>query len=96
MHVISKKKPRECWQHHDDAENALATWYRVATKANWSNLAEVGEAYATADQANELTVFNNRGNSYRLITRTNYRSRTIFIRAVLTHAEYDRGSWKRE
>jgi mRNA interferase HigB len=30
------------------------------------------------------------GNKYRLIVKINYRSRTIFIRFIGTHAEYDR------
>jgi mRNA interferase HigB len=41
-----------------------------------------------------FTVFNIKGNSYRLITEINYRYGRLYIRYVLTHAEYDKGAWK--
>jgi mRNA interferase HigB len=41
-----------------------------------------------------LTVFNVGGNNYRLIAYIDYRYRKVFIRAILTHAEYNRGGWK--
>jgi len=42
------------------------------------------------------TVFIIKGNAYRLIVRINYRTGRVFIRHVLTHAEYDREGWKHE
>lgn len=42
-----------------------------------------------------FTVFNLGGNSFRLIAGINYESQTIFIKDVLTHAEYDKGDWKK-
>ncbi len=36
-------------------------------------------------------MFNIKGNAYRLITEINYQAARIFIRHVLTHAEYDKG-----
>ncbi len=41
-------------------------------------------------------MFNIKSNKYRLIVWINYRTGKIFIRRVLTHAEYTRGSWKDE
>ena len=41
-----------------------------------------------------LTVFNIGGNKARLITALHYNRRKVYIRAVLTHAEYDAGKWK--
>jgi len=41
-----------------------------------------------------LTVFSIGGNKYRLIAVIHYNRHKVFIRAVLTHAEYDRGNWK--
>jgi mRNA interferase HigB len=32
---------------------------------------------------------------FRLITSIHSNRRKVYIRAVLTHAEYDRGNWKR-
>jgi len=40
-------------------------------------------------------VFNIKGNAYRLIAEINYQTGRIFLRNVLTHAEYSKGAWKR-
>ena len=41
------------------------------------------------------TTFNISGNSFRLVTKMFYEDQTILIRQVLTHAEYDKGAWKK-
>jgi mRNA interferase HigB len=66
----------------------------VAKRAEWSSLDEVRRTFPTADAVGKYTVFNIKGNSYRVIVEINYRSRRIFIRYVLSHAEYDKGGWK--
>jgi len=47
-----------------------------------------------ADPVGDLTVFNIAGNKYRLIARVNYRTQKVFVRAILTHGDYDLGRWK--
>ncbi|NJL63265.1 MAG: type II toxin-antitoxin system HigB family toxin [Methylacidiphilales bacterium] len=96
MHVISRKKLREFWQQHADTHDALNNWYKVATKSQWSNLAEVQEIYPTAEAVSNLTVFNIKGNRYRLIVDIVYIEATIFVKYVLTHAEYDKDKWKND
>lgn len=39
-------------------------------------------------------VFNIKKNDYRLITVIHDNRFKVYIRAVLTHAEYDKGAWK--
>jgi len=41
-----------------------------------------------------LTVFNIGGNAARLIAAIHYNRKRIYIRAILTHEEYDDGRWK--
>ncbi len=48
----------------------------------------------SADQVGKLTVFNIGGNKVRLIAALHYNRRQAYIRAVLTHEEYDEGKWK--
>jgi mRNA interferase HigB len=55
---------------------------------------EVRLTFPTADAVGRFTIFNIKGNAYRLITEINYRTGRIFLRHVLTHAEYDKGAWK--
>jgi len=40
-------------------------------------------------------VFNIGGNKYRLVAVIHFNAQKLFIRQVLTHAEYDRGDWKK-
>jgi mRNA interferase HigB len=94
MHVIRRKKLRQAALRHPELEAALDAWFRIARKAVWENLADIRKTFAAADAVEKWTVFNVRGNNYRLITEVHYRFRRVYIRHVLTHAEYDRGKWK--
>ena len=42
----------------------------------------------------KLTIFNIAGNNVRLIVSIRYDEKRVYIRHVLTHAEYDKGKWK--
>lgn len=94
MHVISRKKLVEFSAIHADAETALDTWYRATKAANWNNLVELKEVFPSADLVGVLRVFNIKGNRYCLIAEINFRSGTVFVRHILTHSDYDKGSWK--
>ncbi|MGC2638508.1 MAG: type II toxin-antitoxin system HigB family toxin [Acidobacteriaceae bacterium] len=84
----------EAAKRHAELGAPLDVWYRIAKRASWKNLQDVREAFPSADGVRQHTVFNIQGNSYRLIAEINYKSGRIFIRNVLTHAEYSRGAWK--
>jgi mRNA interferase HigB len=94
VHVISRKKLKDAASRHSGLEGPLDAWFRVAKKASWRNLSEVRETFSTADAVEKWTIFNVKGNQYRLITEINYIFGRIYIRYVLTHAEYDREGWK--
>lgn len=94
LHVVSRKKLLEAAERHGDAGTALDVWYRIAKKAEWKNLMDMRQVFPTADAVAKFTVFNIKGNAYRLISEINYQSGTIFLRHVLTHAEYSKGAWK--
>lgn len=95
MHVISRKKLLEAAEKHAGLSAPLDVWYRIAKKAAWKNLMEVRRQLPAADAVEEFTVFNIKGNAYRLVTEINYRTGRVFLRHVLTHAEYSKGAWKK-
>ena len=95
MHVISRKKLLEAAERHADLGAPLDAWYRIAKKAEWKNLMDVRRTLLTADAVEVFTVFNIKGNAYRLITEINYQTRRIFLRDVLTHAEYSKRGWQK-
>lgn len=94
MNVISFKKLREFGARHTDAAIPLKAWYTVVRSANWQNLTALKRVYPAADLVGRYTVFNIKGNKYRLIARIVYRSQTVFIIGVFTHKEYELGKWK--
>ena len=94
MHVISRKRLLEAVERHGQLAAPLDAWYRIAKKAEWRSLDEVRTVLPTADSVGRFTVFNIKGNTFRLITEINYRTGRIYIRHVMTHTEYDRGGWK--
>jgi mRNA interferase HigB len=94
VHVISRKALKEAAARYPDLEAPIDTWYRAAKKANWKSLTDVRQTYPHADAVGEYTVFNIKGNAYRLIVTINYQFGRIYIREVLTHADYDRDRWK--
>jgi mRNA interferase HigB len=94
VHVISRKALKAAAARHPDLAGPLDTWYQAAKAAQWGSLADVRKTYRDTDTVGELTVFNIKGNAYRLIVKIEYRFGLIFIRDVLTHADYDKEAWK--
>jgi mRNA interferase HigB len=94
VHIISRKRLREFASRHADAEAALDAWFRIARGARWRNMMDLRATWPSADAVGDLIVFNIKGNAYRLIARVHFQAQVLYVRAVLTHAEYDRESWK--
>ncbi len=94
MHVITRKRLNEFAEQYPEAKTALARWYSLAKHNDFSNFAELRARFSSADQVGKLTVFNIGGNRVRLIAAIHYNRKKIYIRAVLTHAEYDEAKWK--
>lgn len=94
MHIITRSRLKQFYEEHSNAKTSLTAWYKIASTTQWNNFVELRQTFASADQVGGLTVFNIGGNNYRLITYIDYQSKKIFIRHVLTHADYDKGHWK--
>src|SRR5881396_3769185 len=90
MRVISRRKLKDFYLSHPDAEQPLESWYREARNADWKTPAEIKAQFGTASVLKDkLVIFNIGGNKYRLVVRVLFPSHTIFVRFVGTHAEYD-------
>jgi mRNA interferase HigB len=96
MHVITYKRLREFCESHADSCEALDEWFKVASKARWHNLVEVQAVLASAEAVGNFTIFNIRGNRYRLIMSIDYERQIIYTKYVLTHAEYNMDKWKND
>jgi mRNA interferase HigB len=95
MHVISRRKLREAWVRHPLLEKDLRAWIKVAERAEWRRFGDVRATIKHADQVGQFIVFNILGNRSRLICRISFEKGKLYVLHVLTHAEYDRGDWKR-
>ena len=95
MHVITRKRLNEFAEKHPDAMPSLNHWYRLIRNSRFENFVHLRETFPHADQVGKFTVFNVGGNKARLISAVHYNRNKIYIRDILTHAEYDAGKWKR-
>jgi mRNA interferase HigB len=96
VHVITRKRLNEFAEKHPDSKTGLTHWYQIVKKNNFDSFNQLREHFPSADQVDSKTVFNIGGNKYRLIAAIHYNRRKIYIRAILTHTEYDKGSWKKD
>ena len=94
MHVISRKIFKVFSKKHPDSQNPLLSWYKIVSKTDFKNLADLKATLPATDKVGDLYVFNIVGNKYRLIASIHFNRKKVYIRDILTHSEYDRGAWK--
>jgi mRNA interferase HigB len=93
VNVISKPGLLKLAKKHPETLPTLALWYKLAKKAEWRGLHQVRREYPSADQVGDVLIFDVLGNHYRLIATVNYARQQLFVKALLTHPEYDRKGW---
>ncbi|HWQ91293.1 MAG TPA: type II toxin-antitoxin system HigB family toxin [Clostridia bacterium] len=90
MRVIARKTLRDYWQKEPRTEQELKAWFAEAEAGDWHNPADVKAKYGNASILRDgRVVFNICGNNYRLVVWINYEFRTIYLRFIGTHEEYD-------
>ena len=73
-----------------DSASALEEWYHYVRATEWANGAAVRQSFRTADYVgNERFVFNIKGNHYRLIASISFTTRTVCIKFIGIHRQYD-------
>jgi len=92
MVVISYAIIRDFVKSNPQATDVMNNWYRVATKANWSNFHEIKRMFSNSVDAigNDRFVFNIGGGNYRIIAIIFFDVRTMYIRFVGRHTGYDK------
>ena len=91
MRIIARKTLRDFWEAgHADAEQPLKAWFAEAEKADWAAMADVKARYAHASVIDgERVVFNIGGNKCRLVAKIWFPGRTVWVKFLGSHAEYD-------
>ncbi len=96
MHLISIRNLRDDAAQYPDVKSEIDTLNKKFKNAKWQNLEDVRKEFRDAEAVGNFTVFNIKGNKYRLILGINYEDQTIFYKYFLTHAEYDKDKWKND
>jgi mRNA interferase HigB len=100
MRIIKPLTVKRYYEKHRDAEAWLKSWLVVVKAAKWQNLEDVRRTYKRADAArvqsgSTVTIFDVKGNSYRLIVAIHYNTQRVYVRDFMTHEEYNNQLWKR-
>ena len=91
MIIIAKTSLLTFAKLHPASSEALNNWYETVRRCNWSNFSQIKETFNSVDAVgNDRFVFNIKGNSYRLVVMIHFNKRTIYIRFIGTHKEYDK------
>jgi mRNA interferase HigB len=96
MHLISIRNLRRDVAEYPDAASQLESWNKTVQSASWKSLIEVQKIYPSAEAVGNFTVFNIKGNRYRLIVGIDYEEQVVYYKYFLTHAEYDKNAWKND
>jgi mRNA interferase HigB len=91
MVIIAKSALTRFSEKHLDTVVPLMEWFDIVSEADWSNVNDVKQTFNSADYVgNERMVFNIKGNRYRLVAAVIFSIRTVYIKFIGTHAEYDK------
>ena len=99
MRIISERKLRDFWNAAEgnerlSREKVLRGWISIVREANWNSFAEIRSTFNHSDVYGGCTIFDVGGNRYRVIAKVAFGIKVVFIREVLTHAEYDENKWR--
>ena len=94
MNVIKTKTLDGYVARHADAAEKLTSWRKIFEKTVFQDIHAIRAVLPTADFADPYTIFNIKGNHYRLITIIHYRYQRVYIKEFFTHAEYDQ--WNKD
>ncbi len=94
MRVIVKSVLVKQYNSFSDCQEALERWYKLISKNNYKNLAEVKSVFPHVDSIGDLTVFIIGENKYRLIVKIIYKLNRVYIGNFPTNGEYNINRWK--
>ncbi len=94
MEIVRQDRLIEFAQRHPNTRPSLTRWYHLVRERSFSSFAELRSVFPQVSRVGKFTIFNIAGNNARLIVSMRYNEERIYIRHVLTHAEYDKGKWK--
>ena len=89
MRLVSNKTPREFAHRYRAASEPLQAWRKLIERNAFGSYADLKRVFNSVDKAGDYYVFDIAGNRYRVIAAIHFNTQTLYVRAVLTQAEYD-------
>ena len=90
MVVITKSALINFYEKNTKAKEPLLKWYHLTLLSDWKDFHSIKEAFNSVDSiGNDRYVFNIAGNKYRIVAMIHFSKRTVYIRFVGTHKEYN-------
>ena len=92
MRVITWRPLKEFGEKHPAALTPLKVWRKLIESSDLQTPDDLKRVFGGRVDflPNGIVVFDVGGNKYRLSVNIRYQLRTVFIRHVMTHEEYDR------
>ncbi|MES2140547.1 MAG: type II toxin-antitoxin system HigB family toxin [Bacteroidota bacterium] len=91
MVIITKAKIINFYETDSKAKEPLLRWYNEVLLSDWQDFHNIKKTFNSVDSVgNERFVFNIAGNKYRIVAMIHFSKRTLYIRFVGTHKEYDK------
>ncbi|MDR2365421.1 MAG: type II toxin-antitoxin system HigB family toxin [Zoogloeaceae bacterium] len=94
MKIISNRRLREFSERFPEADMPLQAWRKVMEKSEFPHWGALKAVFPHADKVGDKVVFNIGGNKFRIAAGISFAAQILWIKAVMTHAEYDKGAWK--
>ncbi|MSQ52704.1 MAG: type II toxin-antitoxin system HigB family toxin [Betaproteobacteria bacterium] len=91
MKLVGREILEEFQQKHADARGPISTWVAEVDSATWRTSHDIRAHYASASfLADNVVIFNIKGNSYRLEARIAYKTSIVVAVWAGTHADYSK------
>jgi mRNA interferase HigB len=89
MKVVGRDKLDAFAKRHTDSRHWIEMWLAESERTVWRTPQEIKERFASASfLAENLVIFNVRGNNYRLEVRVAFKTGTVVVQWIGTHDEY--------
>ncbi len=90
--MISKHALSAFWLKHPASRVRLEAWYRLIRATSYFSFMDLKQSFNSVDYVAPFVVFDIGGNNFRVISAIHFDRQKVYVREVLTHAEYDRWS----
>ncbi len=99
MRIITNRSITRCWNKYSDAKSSLAIWEERMCETKFTNHETLKCVFPNADYIpnqffKHLTIFNIKGNEYRLAADVFFNSGHVFIKWFGKHADYEKIDFK--